>query len=455
MAHQSDKGAAHAQRMGNAPLGKLMFALGIPAVVAQIINILYNIVDRMYIGHMAQDGPLALTGLGVCAPIILVVSAFAAFVGGGGAPLAAIALGERDEAKAQRILSVSLFLLLALSAVLTVGFLASHRTLLIWFGASPQTLPFASDYLVIYLMGTVFVQLALGLNPFISAQGQARVAMYTVAIGAVANIVLDPILIYGFHMGVAGAAIATVFSQALSAGFVCWWLASSRSQIRLRAPRPSRMAGPIMALGSSTFVMQATEAAIAVVFNTTLLAYGGNVHVGVMTIMQSLLMFLFMPPAAFSMGVQPIISYNFGAGNLERVRETVKKTLVITTSYTLALGVLLMAFAGKVACLFTTDPTLLALTARYLPLFLASMSLFGLQIAAQSLFVATNKPKIALFVASLRKLILIIPLVLLLPRWLGVTGVYLAESISDAISITTATVLMVVVLRRMKSEHQR
>lgn len=447
------KSAPTASVMGTGPLNQLMFTLGIPAVVAQLINILYNIVDRMFIGHLPDIGPTALTGLGVTAPIILVVSAFAALVGGGGAPLSAIALGEKNEARAEKILSTSLFLLIILSLILTSLFMLFQEPLLMLFGASKETYPYASQYLQIYLMGTIFVQLALGLNPFISAQGKAKTAMYTVAIGAVVNIVLDYTFIYRLNLGVMGAALATIIAQFVSACFVTGYLISARSQIRLKLPKPSALAKPILALGSSTFVMQATEAAIVVVFNASLLKYGGNLHVGTMTILQSLMMFMVMPPVAFTTGVQPLISYNYGARNFVRVKETVKRMLIVATSYTFLMGALLTLFPRQAASIFTTNAELLDLTAQMLPIFLAGLWLFGLQLTAQSFFVGTNKPKIALFVATLRKVILIIPLVLILSAKLGTFGVYLAECISDAISVTTATTILFFVIRSMNTSE--
>ncbi|NMD38645.1 MAG: MATE family efflux transporter, partial [Christensenellaceae bacterium] len=345
------------EKLAKAPLTKLMFSLSIPTIVAQLINILYNIVDRMYIGRMPEVGAIALTGLGVCAPIITIVSSLSMLIGGGGAPLAAISLGAKDKNKAEKILGTSTFALLIMGLVVTALFLVFKDPLLITFGASEASLPYASTYLEIYLYGTVFVQISLGLNSFISSQGKTMIAMLTVLIGAVLNIIFDPILIYTFNMGVAGAAWATIFSQFVSAIFVFGFLASKKSEIRIKktfVKFNKRLLSSICALGVSSFVMAATEAAIVVIFNRGLLKYGSDMHVGAMAIIQSVMMMIFMPVSGFKQGVLPIISYNYGANNIKRVRETIKKTLAISWSFTAIFSLFVYIFPQVFASVFTT-----------------------------------------------------------------------------------------------------
>lgn len=433
-------------RMGTAPIPGLMLRLAIPSVIAQLINVLYNIVDRMYIGHIPEIGAIALTGVGVTFPILMLISAFSSFVGAGGAPLASIQMGKGNQEKAEHILGNSVTLLLIFSLVLTVVFLIFRRPLLFLFGASDATIVYADSYTRVYLLGTVFVQLSLGLNMFISAQGKAQTAMLSVLVGAVANIILDPIFIFLFQMGVAGAAWATIISQALSAAWVLFFLLSPRSQLRIRRrylkPQFS-LIGRIMALGVSRFIMQATESAINVVLNRGLLAYGGDLYVGSMTVLQSVMQLIVVPVNGFAQGVQPIISYNFGAGLFDRVKKTNRITIAITFVITCICCLLTVFFPGIFAALFTDEEALIQLVIQVMPIFMAGIWLFGIQMGCQTIFLGLGQAKASLFLALLRKVILLIPLAILLPILNGgdVMGIYWAEPISDITSATVAGLL--------------
>ena len=417
-------------RLGTEKIGKLMLELALPSVLAQIVNVLYNIVDRIYIGRIPDVGSLALTGVGVTFPIITIISAFAGFASGGGAPLAAIALGQKNRERAEKILGSSTSLLLFFSVLLMAFFFVFQTPLLYLFGASDNTIGYASTYISIYLVGTVFVELAVGLNTFISCQGHARTAMCSVLIGAVVNIGLDPVFIFVLHMGVSGAALATVLSQALSAAWVLRFLTSKKSGIRLslRTMKPDfAILGSVMALGISPFIMSATESAITIVMNHGLQTYGSDLYVGSMTILQSVL--------------QPIISYNFGAGQFDRVRQTIRRMIAITFTATFVYVVFAMLRPALFAGLFTTDPELIAIVVKVLPVYIAGMAIFGLQSGVQSSFLGLGQAKISLFIALLRKVILLIPLALILPHFFGVMGVYYAEPIADVCSVVTAVTL--------------
>ena len=428
------------QALASAPLWPLMLRLALPAVVAQLVNLLYNIVDRIYIGHMPENGDLALTGLGLTFPVILSISAFSALVGSGGAPIAAIFLGKQDDQSAQRILGNGVFLLLVFSAALTGLFYAVKTPLLYLVGASAQTFPFANQYLSIYLLGTVFVLFSMGLNPFISCQGNSKVAMLSVLIGAVCNLILDPIFIFWLDMGIRGAALATVLSQGLSALWVVGFLCSKRSALRIRLPnlRPRKdMIGRICALGISPFIMQITESAISLVLNNGLQTYGGDLYVGSMTILNSVMQIIFALNNGFAGGVQSVISYNYGAGNFDRVKQTFRRMIAVTASMGAFFTALVTLFPAVFAGLFTDNPHLITLTAKVLPVFCAGMWIFGIQTGCQNTFIGLGQAKISLFFALLRKVLLLIPLALILPRLgLGVWGVYLSEPIADVLSAT-------------------
>ena len=443
------------EKLGTAPLGRLMLSLALPTVLAQLINVLYNVVDRIYIGHMQGDGNLALTGVGVTLPIITLIAAFSAFAGAGGAPLAAIELGKKDERKASLIMGNSAWLLVFFSIVLTIGFLIFKIPILHAFGASSKTITYANDYITIYLLGTIFVQLALGLNAFISGQGAAKAAMLSVLIGAVINIVLDPIFIFALHLGVRGAALATVISQFVSAVWVVSFLKSKSSVLYLKLVRPDKsLILKIAALGIAPFVMQSTESLVTITFNTGLQRYGGDLYVGSMSILMSIMQLIVIPVNGITQGVQPIISYNYGAGNRLRVKETVIRLVSVCLLGTLILAGVAIFCPSIYASMFTNDAELVALTCRIMPIFFLGIAIFGIQAACQSTFLALGQAKVSLFIAMLRKIILLIPLALILPKFLGVKGIYVAEPVSDVISVIVTSVLCVITLKRIFSEME-
>ncbi len=443
------------ERMGTLPIGKLILSMSIPAVAAQLINLLYNIIDRVYIGHIAGYGSMALTGVGVTFPIIMLISAFSAFAGMGGAPLASIKLGGKDYKGAEQILGNSAGMLLVFSVALTLFFQAFKTPILYAFGASDNIIVYAEDYIGIYLIGTIFVQLALGLNTFISGQGKAKTAMLSVLIGAVTNIVLDPILIFGCQMGVKGAALATIFSQALSAAWVVRFLASEKSAVRLRFSnmkfRPE-IIGQIAALGISPFIMQSTESLVSITLNSGLQRYGGDLYVGTMSIMTSIMQLIVIPIQGVAQGVQPIISYNYGAGNAARVKEAFSKLITICFVGTLLLAGIAVGKPGLYARIFTDNQELIELTCSVMPVYFLGITIFGIQSSCQSTFLALGQAKVSLFIALLRKVILLIPLAIILPRYMGVIGIYRAEPIADIISVLTTTVLFFITFKKIMRE---
>ena len=449
--------------LGTEPVGKLLLKLAVPTVIAQLVNMLYNIVDRIYIGHMPQTGSLALTGLGVCTPIILIVSAFAALVASGGAPRASISMGKGDMQTAEKMLGGCFSLQICISAVLTTALLIWNRDLLLAFGASEQTIGFASDYMQIYALGTVFVQLTLGMNAFITAQGFAKQGMLTVLIGAVCNIVLDPILIFVLDMGVRGAALATVFSQGISCAWVLLFLFGRKSILKLRAKnfiQSPRLILPCVALGMATFIMQASESVISVCFNSSLARYGGDIAVGAMTILSSVMQFALLPLQGISQGAQPILSYNFGAKNVERVKKTYRVLLVVCLSYSVLIWAFVMGFPRVFAGIFTPDETLLAFTSRALRIYCAVLLLFGVQLACQMTFVSIGNAVCSIIVAVTRKFILLIPLIYLMPTLVSdkTMGVYLAEPVADALAVTFTAILFFFqfrkAMRKLEAERQ-
>ena len=438
------------EQLATAPIGRLMLKLAVPTVAAQLINMLYNIVDRIYIGHIPEVGSTALTGVGVTFPIITLVSAFAAFAGQGGAPLASIQLGAGRRDEAERILGNSLVLLLAASLLLTVGFSMYKEPILYAFGASDATIGYAVDYIRIYLLGTIFVQLALGLNSFISAQGKALVAMLSVLIGAILNIVLDPIFIFLLDWGVQGAALATILSQAVSACWVFGFLCSRHSGLRIRRSnlRPSaRVIGRIASLGVAPFIMQSTESLVTVVLNTSLQTYGGDLYVGALTIMQSVMQMIVMPVQGITQGTQPIMSYNYGAGNY--ARRTFQRLLTVTLTSTCSAFLAVILFPGLLARIFTPQEETIQLVSQVMPLFFGGIWAFGAQMACQITFMSLGQARTSLFLALLRKVILLVPLALLLPRITGsVFGIFAAEPIADILASATTLTLF---LRKRKS----
>ena len=444
------------KRMATEGIGKLMVSMAIPAVIAQIINILYSIVDRIYIGHIEGVGMEALTGVGVTFPIITLISAFSAFVGAGGAPLASIWLGKGDRKRAETILGNGVTMLVFFTVILMAFFYGFQRPLLYMFGASDATIGYASDYISIYLVGTIFVEFALGLNAFIISQGRSRTAMAAVLIGAAANIILDPIFIFVFHMGVKGAARATVISQALSALWTVGFLVGKRSSLKIKkeALKPDfSVIGRVMALGVSPFIMRATESLISIVLNSGLQRYGGDIYVGSLTIMQSVMQMYTAPLGGFTQGVQPIISYNFGAGNFDRVKKLYRSMIGICFLFSAGATALVIVFPAFFAGMFTNDPGLVELVGEMMPIFMCGMLVFGLQQGIQPVFLALGQAKLSLFIAVFRKVVLLVPLALILPLKFGVMGIYYAEPVSDFISAATATTLFLVNIKKIVSRE--
>ena len=432
--------------LGTEPIGKLLVKLAVPTVVAQLVNMLYNIVDRIYIGHMPGDGSLALTGVGVCLPLIMIISAFAALVASGGAPRASIAMGKGDHDQAEKLLGGCFTLQIVISAILTAVMLIWSRDLLLMFGASENTIGYAADYMRIYAIGTLLVQLTLGRNAFITAQGFAPTGMLTVLIGAVANIALDPLCIYGLGMGVRGAALATVISQGLSCVWVICFLRGKKTLLRLKRENllvSPKLILPCVALGLAAFIMQSSESMISVCFNSSLLRYGGDVAVGAMTILSSVMQFAMLPLQGIAQGAQPISSYNYGARNADRVRQTFRLLLRVCLVYSMVLWAGIMLFPRGFAGIFTPDAELLDFTARALRIYCAMLFLFGIQIACQMTFVSIGNAPCSILVAVLRKFVLLLPLIFLLPSLLPdkVTAVYLAEPVADVIAVTCTALL--------------
>ncbi len=432
--------------LGTEPIGKLLWKLSLPAITAQIINLLYNLVDRVFIGHMPENGALALTGVGVCMPIIMIVTAFAALVSNGGSPRASMAMGKGDYEGAEKILGNSFSLQIVISVVLTAILLLYNRPLLMAFGASENTIEFATDYMNIYALGTIFVQLTLGMNAFITAQGFAKTGMLSVLIGAICNIILDPILIYGLDMGVKGAATATIISQAVSTIWVLCFLTGKKTIIRLRG-RNMRLEREIVlpgiALGLAPFVMQASESIITVCFNSSLLKYGGDVAVGAMTILSSVMQFSMLPMQGLGQGAQPITSYNYGAGNGVRVKKTFRLLLMSTMIYSIVIWALIMLFPEMFAMIFSSDMELIAFTKWALRIYCAVLCIFGAQMACQMTFIAIGNAGASIAVAIMRKFVLLLPLIYALPYLVEnkTMGVYLAEPVADVFAVSFTVVL--------------
>lgn len=448
--------ASREERMASEPIIRLMAGMALPAILAQVINILYSIIDRIYIGHMKGVGANALTGVGVTFCITVFISAFSAFISNGAAPLAAIWLGKGDRGHAEKILGSSVSFLGICTVVLMVFFYTFLKPLLYMFGASDATIGYAADYLAIYLAGTLFVELALGLNAFIICQSQSGIAMLSVLIGAVANIILDPVFIFVLRMGVKGAAVATVISQGLSAVWVVSFLLSKRSSIKIRKEY-MRLDGKILksvfSLGISPFIMNATESFISIVLNRGLQIYGGDLYVGSLTIMQSIMQLFSAPVNGFTQGMAPVVSYNYGAKNFSRVRQLYIWIIGMCFGFRLITTVTCMVFPEFYAGFFTNEKELVKLTGQVMPVFLAGMVVFGLQNGIQPVFLALGQAKVSLFIATLRKIILLIPLAIILPRFFGVMGVYYAEPISDIISAVTAAALFLLNIKKILSEE--
>lgn len=428
------------------PVGKLLASLAAPAIAAQIVNLLYNMVDRIYIGHIPGVGSLALTGLGVTLPVITFVAAFAALIGFGGAPRASIAMGKGDNERAEKILGNCVFTLIVLAVILTAVFFGFAEPILYAFGASGDTIGYALPYMKIYVCGSICVLLTTGLNAFITSQGFASTGMKTVMIGAGLNIVLDPVFIFGLDMGVMGAALATVLSQAVSAVWVVRFLCGKRTMLHIKRQNMKfsfSVMGPVLALGVSPFIMQSTESLLSVCFNTSLQKYGGDIAVGAMTILASVMQFSMMPLQGLSQGMQPIVSFNYGAGNMDRVRKAFLLTLRSCLSYSLLIWALAMLIPGGLAKVFSSDAATVEYTRWAMRIYMASSCIFGAQIACQQTFVALGKAVHSLFLAVLRKIVLLIPMIYILPHFFEdkVFAVFLAEPVSDLLAVLSTVTL--------------
>ena len=450
--------------LGTEPVGSLLARLALPTVAAQIINMLYNIVDRIYIGHIPGEGALALTGVGVCMPLIMIVSAFASLVGYGGSPRASIFMGKNDFPTAEKILGNCLTLLVILSAGLTALLLIWNRPLLLAFGASENTIDYAVSYMNIYACGTIFVQITLGMNAFITAQGFAKTGMLSVLIGAVCNIILDPVFIFGFGMGVPGAAWATILSQAISCVWVLAFLFGKRTFLKIRRKalrlKPAIIL-PCVALGLATFIMQASESILSVCFNSSLLKYGGDIAVGAMTILTSVMQFAMLPLQGLGQGAQPITSYNYGAGNVKRVNETFFLLLKCSLVYSVTLWLLVELAPGLFAGIFTSDPALVEFSRTALRIYMAGLFLFGIQMACQMTFNSLGNAKAAITVAVVRKFVLLIPLIYLMPLIVSSSpeaqtrAIYMAEPIADFIAVSFTSILFYFQFKKALAEMKK
>ena len=434
-------------QMETEKISKLLFKLAAPAIIAQLVNVLYNIVDRIFIGRM-ENGEVAMAGVGIAFPIILIVSAFAAMIGSGGAPLVAIKMGQKDNDEAEKIMNVGFTMLIGFAIVLTIIFSLFKEQLLWMFGASSATIGYSMDYLGIYLIGTIFVMISLGMNSYINTQGFAKVGMVTVAIGAAINIILDPILIFGFDMGVKGAALATIISQSVSAIWVIRFLLGKKTILKIRRKymkfNPIIMKS-IVGLGIATFIMQSTESLVLITLNSKLQAYGGDLAVGAMTIMSSIMQIVLMPSQGLTQGSQPIISYNYGAQRIDRVKETYKLSLKIVFGYTTLMWVLLQGFPGIFVQIFNSDPALVEITSWSIKIYFGFTFMFGIQVACQSTFLALGQAKISLFLALLRKIILLIPLIYILPIFMEdkLFATLLAQPIADLLAVSITGIMFV------------
>lgn len=445
------------QDMGTGSVKKLMVQMAVPAVVAQVINLLYNVVDRIYIGHIPEIGGLALTGVGLFTPILMLLTAFAMLAGSGGAPRAAIAMGQGDKEKAEKIMANCFTVLLLLAVVLTVVFYFTAPTLLRLFGASDATLPYAVQYSRIYILGSVFVLIVMGMNTFVTTQGFAKISMLTTVIGAAINILLDPIFIFVLKLGVTGAALATILSQAISAVWILRFLTGKKTILKLR-PRNMMLVPniilPCLGLGLSSFVMVSTESILSISFTSSLARYGGDVAVGAMTVLTSINQLVSMPLSGICQGGQPLISFNYGAKKYDRVKEAFLCQFFACVGYTTVFWILLMVAPGFFAGIFTSDAALVEYTSWALRIFLAGAFSVGFQISCQQTFVALGQAKICLFMACLRKLILLIPLIFILPHFFAdkAFAVFLAEPVSDILAAIITTVTFFTFFRKMLKE---
>ncbi len=440
--------------LADMPISGAFFRLAIPAVAAQLINILYNLVDKMFIGRIPGVGKQALAGVGVTAPVILAISAFAALVSMGGAPKASIFMGKGDTDQAEKVMGSCTWLLILLSVALTGIMLIFGRSILLLFGASNDTITYATDYMNIYCLGTLFTQLTLGLNAFITAQGKTLISMCNVAVGAVTNIILDAVFINGMGMGVKGAALATIISQGVSAWFVIRYLTCSRSALRLRLAN-IRFDGEIIwscvLLGTSPALMQLTENMVAISFNTSLQRYGGDMAVASMSILTSVMQFVMLLLPGLVQGAQPLLSYNLGASNIPRVKKTFRLLLICCVGGSFFIWLLCMVFPTAVAAIFTSDSALIAYTIKSMRVYLAMLFIYGIQVACQYSFVALDQARKAIFLTIWRKIIILIPLIFILPHFVpnAVMGVYLAEPIADTIAVCTTAPMFYFYYRKL------
>ena len=445
--------------LGEDRIGGLLFKLALPAILAQVINLLYNLVDRMYIGHIAKVGSVALTGLGVTMPFIMCVSAFAALVSMGGAPRASIMMGRGNREEAERILGNCTSMLVIVAVIVTAVSQIWGTDILMLFGASESTLPYAWAYMQIYSIGTIFVQLALGLNAFINAQGFAKTGMLTVVIGAVCNIILDPIFIFGLHMGVRGAALATIISQGISCVWIVRFLLGRQTTLRIRKEnlriRPKTV-GPCIALGVAPFIMQFTESVLNICFNTSLLKYGGDVAVGAMTILSSVMQMSMLPIQGLTQGAQPIIGFNYGAKKMDRVKKTFRLLLLSCVTFTAVIWLICMLLPQAFILIFTDQAELIAFTKWAMRIYMAVSLIFGVQISCHQTFIAFGNAKTSVFLALLRKVLLLIPLIYILPAFMEdkLMAVFLAEPVADVIAVTTTSILFYRTYRSLGKEKE-
>lgn len=443
--------------MGSGSIGKWMVRLAVPAILGQFVNMLYNIVDRIYIGHIPGIGTDALTGVGLFTPILMLITAFAMLAGAGGAPRAAIAMGKGDKDNAEKIMANCFTVLLIFAVVLTAVFYFAAPALLDWFGGSPDTLPYAVEYSRIYILGSIFVFVVMGMNPFITTQGFAKISMLTTVIGAVINIILDPIFIYALGMDVAGAAVATIVSQAIGAAWILRFLTGKKTILKLKFPNMKLIGsviGPCLGLGISTFVMVSTESVLSVSFTSSLARYGGDVAVGAMTVLTSINMLVTMPLNGLCQGGQPLISYNYGAKKFDRVKKAFYCQFFSCVGYAAVLWLAIIIVPNVFAGIFTPDAELKAYTAWALRIFLAGAFSVGFQISCQQAFVALGQAKISLFMACLRKLILLIPMIFVLPLFFQTNtdktfAVFLAEPVSDIAAATVTAITFFIFFKKL------
>ncbi len=445
--------------LGEGSIGRLLVKLAVPSIIAQLVNLLYNLVDRIYIGHIPETGDLALTGLGLCFPVLMLITAFSSLIGFGGAPQVAIFMGKGEKDGAEEILGNCAVALVAVAVILTVALEITARPILILFGASENTLPYSLSYMRIYVCGTICVMITMGLNSFINTQGFSKVGMKTVLIGAISNIILDPIFIFVFGLGVQGAALATIISQGISAVWVLIFLTGNQTILKIKKEylkvKPSVLL-PVMALGASPFIMNVTESALNVAFNSSLSRYGGDVAVGAMTIISSIMQLQFMPVQGLSQGAQPIMSFNYGAKKIDRVKKTYRLLMICSVAYSFLFFLAVEIVPGAFVRLFNNTSTeLIDTTCWALRIYMAGTGVFGIQMAVQQTFMSLGQAKLSMFIACLRKIVLLIPLIFILPHFLAdkVFAVFLAEPVSDLISVAVASTLFFVNIPKILAEE--